>query len=202
MKKFIVILAVTAMTLLLAAPVLAVSLGISPSHMEIEVAGDSFAIVKFQVHYFSGDIEVSLVDIPLIVEPKTIHIEPSSEPVDIELTISGDESLGSNVYHGFIKFLGLTGGTVAVAVQVRAEITHVVEGQPPPEEPAQQEPRLLKTAIEKPPVSQGTGLTEEEAAAETSAVSQSTSLVLPVAGIAAGTAIIITLIVIRAKTHY
>lgn len=175
MRKFITVLAaVVVVLLLLASPVLAASLGISPSHVELEVPGGGSAMADFKVYYFSGDLQVSLVDIPLRVEPETLHIEPSSEPVDIELTIYGDESLGSQVYDGYIRFLGMSGETVAVAVKVRAEVTHIVEGQPLPEEAPPEE---------APPPPAGT-----------------TELNIPLlAGIAAGTAIVITLIVMVAR---
>ena len=131
MKKLIGLLIIP---LLLAAPVLAASLGVSPSSVELEVPGDGSTTVNFQVYYFDGDLQVSLVDIPLRVEPETIHIEQSSEPVDIQITIYGDESLGSQVYDGYVRFLGSTGGTVAVAVKVKAKVTNIVEGQPIPKE--------------------------------------------------------------------
>ena len=51
--------------LLFATPVLAASLGISPSNTELEVPANSSATANFQVHYFSGDLQISLVDIPL-----------------------------------------------------------------------------------------------------------------------------------------
>ena len=153
MKKFIAVLAAVAMLLLLTSPLLAASLGISPSHTELEVPGDGSATANFQVHYFSGDLKVSLVDIPLKVEPETLHIEPSGEPVDIELTIYGDDSLGSQVYNGYIRFLGMTGETVAVAVKVRAKITNIVEGQPVPEEPSPEE--TPPEAAPLPPTPQG-----------------------------------------------
>jgi len=149
LKKLIGILVAIAVSLLLATPVLAASLGISPSHTELEVPGNGSATANFQVHYFNGDLEISLVDIPLRVEPETIHIEPSSEPVDIQLTIYGDESLGSQVYDGYVRFLGSTGGTVAVAVKVKAKVTNVVEGQPIPQETSPSEsttPGLLGLA--------------------------------------------------------
>ncbi len=131
MKKLIGLLIIP---LLLAAPVLAASLGVSPSHTELEVPGNSSATIDFQVYYFNGDLQISLVDIPLRVEPETIHIEQSSEPVDIQITIYGDNSLGSQVYDGYVRFLGSTGGTVAVAVKVKAKVTNVVEGQLIPQE--------------------------------------------------------------------
>ena len=116
--------------LLLAAPVLSASLGISPSHTELEVPANSSATADFQVYYFSGDLQVSLVDIPLRVEPTTIHIESSDEPTDIQLTIYGNEILGSHTYDGYVRFLGMSGGNVAVAVKVKATVNHIVAGQP------------------------------------------------------------------------
>ena len=152
MKRFIGILAAVAIVMVVASPVLAASLGISPSHTELEVPGNGSATANFQVHYFSGDLKINLEDIPLRMEPETIHIEPSGEPVDIELTIYGDDSLGSQVYNGYIRFLGMTGGTVAVAVKARAKITNIVEGQPVPEEPSPEETPLPEEAPpEQPP---------------------------------------------------
>lgn len=184
MKKFIAILAAVFIVLLLASPVLAASLGISPSHTELEVPGDGSAVANFKVHYFSGDVEVSLVDIPLRVEPETIHVEALREPVDIELTIYGDESLGSQVYDGYVRFLGMSGEMVAVAVEVKAKVNHIVAGQPLPEEtPAEETPPEAAPAAQVPPPG---------AEAEGFPV-------IPIAGIAAGAAIVITLIVVFAR---
>jgi len=120
--------------LALASPVLAASLGVSPSHVEIEIPGDGSATADLQVHYFEGEVGISLVDIPLRVEPEVLHVDALDEPVDVQLTIYGDESLGSQVYNGYIKLVGMTGETVAIAVQVRAKINHIVAGQPLPQE--------------------------------------------------------------------
>ena len=190
MKKFIAVVAASVVLFLLASPVVAASLGISPSHVELEVPGNGSGTANFKVHYFSGDLKVSLVDIPLRVEPETLHIEPSSEPVPIELTIYGDESLGSRRYNGYIRFLGMSGETVAVAVRVKAEVTHVVEGQPVPEKPSPEETSPQESPA--PP--------EEAAAPAEEAPVPITSEwpILPLAGIAAGTAIVITLIVVLA----
>lgn len=187
MKKFIGILATVVIVLLLASPVLAASLGISPSHTELEVPGDGSATANFKVHYFSGDIKVSLVDIPLEVEPETLHIEPSSEPVEIELTIYGDQSLGSQVYDGYVRFLGMSGETVAIAVKVKAKITHIVEGQPVPE------------ATEETPVPEAPPPAPPEQAPPASPAGTSEWPIIPVAGIIAGAAIVITLIVVVAR---
>jgi len=129
MKKLISLLIIP---LLLATPVLAASLGISPSYTELQVPANGSATANFKVHYFSGDLRISLVDIPLRVEPETIHIDAANNPVDVQLTIYGDELLGSQVYDGYVKFLGMTGGSVAVAVKVKAKVTNVVEQQPIP----------------------------------------------------------------------
>jgi len=130
LKKLISLLLL--IPLLLATPVLSASLGISPSYTELEVPANGSATANFQVHYFSGDLQISLVDIPLRVEPETIHIESSDEPTDIQLTIYGNETLGSQAYDGYVRFLGMTGETVAVAVKVKATVNHIVAGHPLP----------------------------------------------------------------------
>lgn len=197
MKRFIAILAAAVVVaLLLGSPVLAASLGISPTHVEFEVPADGSATANFEVHWFSGDLKVSLVDIPLSVEPQTIHIERSSEPVDIELTIYGDESLGSRIYDGYVRFLGMSGGTVAVAVKVKAKVTNLVEGETPvlaiPEE--SQMPAPTPSAPETAPPEQA------PPGPPPAAPSGTTELpILLLAGIAAGTAIVITLIVVLVR---
>lgn len=133
MKKLIIISVAIVLALAIAAPALAVSLGISPSHVEVSVPGDGNATADLQVHYFSGDVQVSLVDIPLRVEPDVLHVDALAEPENVQITIYGDESLGSQVYDGYIRFLGLSGETVAVAVKIKATVTNIVEGQPVPE---------------------------------------------------------------------
>ena len=138
MKRILAILATVAAVLMLSSPALAASLGISPSRVEVSVPGDGSATTDVQVHYFSGDVAVSLVDIPLRVEPEILHVDALNEPADIQLTIYGDDSLGSQVYNGYIKFVGMSGDVVAIAVQVRAKVTNIVEGQPIPESPAEE----------------------------------------------------------------
>jgi hypothetical protein len=182
MKRFIGILTAVVVLLALVSPVLAASLGISPSSVELEVAGDSSTTADLQVHYFSGDVKVSLVDIPLRVEPEILHVDALDGPVDIQLTIYGDESLGSQVYDGYIRFLGMSGETVAVAVQVRAKINHIVAGEPLPEEtPAEEIPSPEE--VSAPP---GSAETEDFP-------------LIPIAGIAAGTIVLVTLIITLAR---
>lgn len=150
MKRIIVLLGTVVLLLALVSPVLAASLGISPSHVELEVPGDGSATADLQVHYFRGDVQVSLVDIPLRVEPETIHVDALDEPEDIRVTIYGDESLGSQLYNGYIRFLGLSGETVAVAVKIKAQITNIVVGQPVPEAAPPGEPLAPEVAPEEP----------------------------------------------------
>jgi hypothetical protein len=128
----VILSTVLILTLAVGGTALAASLGVSPSHVEIEVPGDGSATADVQVHYFSGDVQVSLVDIPLQVEPELLNVDALTEPEDVQLTIFGDESLGSQVYDGYIRFMGLSGETVAVAVKIKATITNIVEGQPLP----------------------------------------------------------------------
>ena len=190
MKRFIGILAAIILALLLSSPALAASLGISPSHVELEMPGDGSDVASFQVHYFSGDVQISLVDIPLKVEPETIHVDALSEAVDIEVTIYGDETLGSQIYDGYVRFLGMSGGTVAVAVRVRAKVTNIVEGQPLPEEVSPEEVSQPTSAPPGPPAPPPTSQPEAVGFP-----------VIPVAGIAAGAAILISLIVVLARKN-
>ena len=135
MKKSIAFLMAAVFIAVLAGPALAASLGISPSSVEVEVPANGSATASFQVHYFYGDVKVSLVDIPLRVEPEIISVDALAEPADVEITIYGDPALGSEVYNGYVKFLGMSDEMVAVAVQVKAKVTNQVEGEAVSEEP-------------------------------------------------------------------
>jgi hypothetical protein len=152
MKKCIGVMVTVVIALSLAASVLAATLGISPSSIEVTVPGEGSATTTFQVHFFRGDIKVSLVDIPLSVEPQVLHVDAIDEPQDIEVTIYGDESLGSQIYNGYIRFLGMSGETVAVAIKIKANVTNIVKGQPLPEESPVEEPAAEKSTAEEPAV--------------------------------------------------
>jgi hypothetical protein len=135
MKRYFAVLTVVAICLIISGSAFAASLGISPSSIEIEVPAGGSTTASFNVHYFSGDVQVSLVDIPLRVEPETVSVDALDDPEEIEVTIYGDPSLGSEVYNGYIKFLGMSGEMISVAVQVKAKVTNIVEGQAVSEEP-------------------------------------------------------------------
>lgn len=123
--------------LMLAAPALALSIGASPTHIELEVPSNGSAVTTIQIHYFTGDVKISLIDIPLRVEPQTIHVDASSNPVPVELTIYGDNSLGSQTYDGYIRFVAVSGGAATGGVQVIAKVTNVVDEQLALQEPTE-----------------------------------------------------------------
>jgi len=135
-RKLAASLAAVVLILICAAPALAQGMGISPGTVEFEVPAHGTATVAFLVYDFSGDLQISLEDIPLTVEPETVHVTASEDgtPVEVELTFYGDESLGSQVFNGKIRFLALTGGTIATGIKVRATVNHIVAGQPIPGE--------------------------------------------------------------------
>jgi len=132
MKKTIAITGLFAVLLLtLAGPALAASLGVSPSSVDLEIEGTNSITASLQAHYYTGEIEISLIDIPLRIEPQFITVDASENPVTVEVTIYGDHCLETQVYEGFIRFTGVTGGTVAMAVQALAKITNTADGIAP-----------------------------------------------------------------------
>jgi len=116
--------------LTMASPVLALSLGVSPAQVELDVPGNGSLTTNVMVHYFTGDVQISLIDIPLRVEPSTIHVDATDNPVPVELTIYGDNSLGSQEYNGYIRFVAVSGGASTGGVQVIAKVTNLVDGVP------------------------------------------------------------------------
>jgi len=117
--------------LLISSPVLALSIGVSPIQIELEVPSGGSTTVDVKIHYFDGDVQISLIDIPLRIEPEVISVEASESPVEVELTIYGDSSLGSKIYDGYIRFIAVSGGAATGGVQVIAKITNIVGGETP-----------------------------------------------------------------------
>jgi len=213
--KAIIGCVLVAMVLTVASPALALSLGVSPTQVELEVPGNGSAVVNVKIHYFDGDVEITLVDIPLRVEPSTIHVEASDEPVVVELTVYGEHALDTQVYDGYIRFIAVTGGAATGGVQVIAKVTNIADGiapvvetsveptdevvdieEAPPEEApvTKQAPSETQATIAPAP--------ESPALEQPSTPSESNPFpVLPVAGIASGTLIIITLIVVVARRY-
>jgi len=187
MKKFIALFTAVILIGLCTAPVLAAGLIISPPSVDFDVPAEGSAEVEFLVYDFNGDLEISLEDIPLRVEPTTVPVTAKEEGTRAVLTFYGDESLGSEIYEGKIRFLAMTGGTVAMGIKVRATVNHVATGQ---------SEEVASGSEESPPEQAPTGESEQSS----STPSESSSFpVLPIAGIAAGTIIIITLIVVIAS---
>ncbi|MFC1947577.1 hypothetical protein ACFLXY_06640 [Chloroflexota bacterium] len=133
MRKFVILFIMIIFTLSIEGTALAASLGVSPSNIEVEVPADGSSQIDLQVHFYKGDVQVSLVDIPLRIEPEIFQVDALEEPEDINLTIYGDKSLGSQVYEGYIRFMGVSNEMIAIAVKIRGTITHIVEGEPLPE---------------------------------------------------------------------
>jgi len=202
--------------LIVASPVLALSLGVSPTHIELEVTGDGSTTTSVDIYYFNGDVDISLVDIPLSVEPSTIHVDASDGPVTVELTIYGNHSLDTQVYDGYIRFIAVSGGAATGGVQVIAKVTNIADGIAPVVETSV-EPTDEVVAIEEAPeesvppeetqpeeatVAEQAPSPEPPAPEQPSTPSESNPFpVLPVAGIGAGTAIIIALIVVWSRRY-
>jgi len=129
MRKYIVILAAVIL-LLFPATVLAASFGIGPPSIELEVPADGSTIATFYITSdFEGELQVSLENIPLRVEPATIPITKTDSSCKVELTFYGNESLNTQVYDGYVRFLALTEGNIATGIKVKAKVTNVVEEQ-------------------------------------------------------------------------
>ena len=204
MKRFIGLLTAVTLMVLCAAPAVAAGLSISPPSVEFEVPADGSAKVEFLVYDFTGDLQISLEDIPLRVEPATVPVTAKEEGAKVVLTFYGDESLGSKIYQGKIRFLAMTGGMVAMGIKVKATATNLIEGetpvlvaseesQPPPEESPPAEAPAPPEQTPPPEQAPTPPLPPEEAPTTTGLP------ILLLAGIAAGTAIIITLIVVFAR---
>ena len=184
MKRVIALFAAITLIALCALPALAQGLGISPPSVEFDVPADGSTEVEFLVYDFTGNLEISLEDIPLTVEPTTVSVTAKEEGSEVVLTFYGDKSLGSQVFNGKIRFLAKTGGMVAMGIKVKATINHIAAGQPLPQTtPQESPPAPAPPAPAPPPATSGT--TEWP--------------VVPLAGIAAGTVIVITLIVVLAR---
>jgi len=131
MKKRILIgLILTVMLLCTASPVLALSLGASPTRVEFEVPGSGSTTIDIQIHYFDGDVQISLIDIPLRIEPEVISVKASENPVKVQLTVYGDESLGSKTYNGYIRLIAISDGAATGGVQIITKATNMVDGVP------------------------------------------------------------------------
>lgn len=161
----------------------------SPARVEFDVPADGSTQVEFTIYDFTGDLKISPRDIPLRVEPTTVPVTAKEEGTKVVLTFYGDKSLGSKIYQGTIRFMAETGGSVAVAIDVRARVTNLVKGETP----------VLASPEESPPPAATAAAPTPPAPTPAAPAGTSEFPVVPVAGIAAGTAIVITLIVVIAR---
>ena len=188
--------------LIVAVPALAGDLGVSPPSVELEVPGSGSAEAVLRVYYFDGDIGIALEDIPLRVEPTVLHVEASDEPVEIVLTIYGDNALGSKVFNGKIKFTALskTGGNLA-GVKILAKVTNVVDGVAPTKEPVVEEP-VPETTLTEPVVEEPAPTTPPQGPPEPASPASSTSSqikFIPLIGVIAGVVLLATLIIVLVR---
>jgi len=110
-----------------AVPVTAQSLQLSPASVEVDVPTDGSVDVEFFVFDFSGDLEIDLENIPLTVEPEKISVNATAGGTKVVLTLYGDDTLRSETYDGYIRFLARGSGMVAVGIKVRATVNHIAE---------------------------------------------------------------------------
>lgn len=171
MKKLVIILAIMAVMLFVAAPALAASLGMSPSKVEVTVAADSSATIAMTAYYYTGDIQITLENIPLRVSPEAIHVDAADNPQDFQLTFYGDPSLGSKIYDGYIRFQSKSGEMIAIAVKVKAHVTNLVAG----EEPVLVAPPETPNSAPKAPLPSTTAPSQEGQVAQVSPPTTSAS---------------------------
>jgi hypothetical protein len=125
MRKFAWLPAAAVMLLLYVAPVAAEGLTIGPAEVELDVPAAGSTSIEFIVGDFTGDIQISMEDIPLTIEPDVVHVEAQDDDSSIELTIYGNESLGDIVFNGKILFLVQSGGSVTYGIKIIATVNHV-----------------------------------------------------------------------------
>lgn len=84
--------------LLIAVPVYAGSFGVSPSQVEIQVPAQGKASVEFKFYDFTGDVRISIENIPLRISPVSASVSPENDK--IILTFYGDGGTISQTYEG------------------------------------------------------------------------------------------------------
>lgn len=124
MKRILAALIIAILVLpLMATPVLAASLGISPSKIDVVIPENGTVQVDFQVHYFTGDINAKVVGMPFEVSPASFNV--ASSPTIVTLTFTDtDPSIQSNEdYEGYVRFEGAIGTSVSLVVNIKAKVT-------------------------------------------------------------------------------
>lgn len=228
MKRITAIVLAIVLLLLLSTSVLAASLSISPPKVEFEVPANGSTEMTFIAYEFTGDITIDCENIPLKVEPATVSVTAKEGGDKIALTFYGDESLGSKIYEGKIRFLATTGGMVAMGIKVKARVTNLVAGQTPvlatleesqppaptptastppastPPAPTPSAPKPSAPAPKPPAPEEGpSGVQvvgpEQSAPTPPPTPGKTEWPILPIVGIGAGTIIVVTLIIVLVR---
>jgi len=119
MKRFaLVVPVILAIVLLTPGVALASSLGVSPSRVNLDLR-DGKCVVGFNIHYYEGPINISVIGLPVSVAPSRVVVGKSSQGVSLSFESLVDEGQ----YQGYIKFSGSSEGSVALAVNVLATAT-------------------------------------------------------------------------------
>lgn len=116
--------------------VLAAGFGLSPTKTEFNIPANGSSVQKFFIRssnseILDGDIEITLVDIPLRVEPEKTHVVLDKEGTTIELTFYGNESLGDQEFNGIIIFRLLISDSVGAALGIKATVHQIGSVQGP-----------------------------------------------------------------------
>lgn len=210
MKAIPALVVAAILTLLLTVPALAASLSISPEKVEFEVPADGSAEVTFTAFKYTGDLTIDCENIPLKVEPTTVSVKAKEGGDTFVLTFYGDESLGSKIYEGKIRFLATTGGMVAMGIKVKARVTNLVEGETPVLATLEESQPPTETSTPEKPVETEAVREEGPSGAQVIGPEQTSPVlppspgktewpILPIVGIAAGTIVVVTLIVVLVR---
>ncbi len=117
MKRIIPILAML-LAVLVATPVSASSLGISPTGpLELNVPSNGEGTLDFTVIGVTGNLHIDLEDIPLSLTPSNVSVVNGQV---VAVTIHGNGT--NNIYEGKIRFLATSGDNVAVGIKVRLTV--------------------------------------------------------------------------------
>jgi len=130
MKRITVILLLVSLcSLLLAYPVAAFSLGISPSSVSVDLEKGSTSTVDVQVLYSNGNVKVEPIGIPVSVSPAEFTVDSLAYHVTLTLL---DVSASAGTYMGYLRFTKVSDDGVGLAVDVVVDvnITAIVSAPP------------------------------------------------------------------------
>jgi len=121
MIKDIAFAVATSIIMAVAVPtaVSASSLGISPSSVKINIADGGHVTKTFHVHYYTGNMAVSPVNLPVTISPSNVVVSNPPESIDFIFT---DATGIPGEYDGYVKFQASSNQTVALAVNIKAKV--------------------------------------------------------------------------------